>query len=518
MICSINRQAAGAKIGSWRALIMGLAVIAFSAMMIATPWGLGLSSDSLVYVGTARRISSGHGFTYLTDAGEFSPVNHYPPLYPAVMAALTRFGPDSLKAARWMNAVLFAANVVVIGGIAFGVTSSPGAGLMAGFLAFSSFPMVQIHSMAWSEPLFIFLTLLGVISLVVYVERSQRWMLCASGLSIGLSCLARYAGIAWILSGAVGVLSECRAKRKERVRDAVIFVSLGSLPLLMWAWRNSVFAGSAANRGVGFHPFGAEALLTALDSFCLWVFPAGIVFVPVWMRLIALAAFVLAILRFSSAEVLHRPPVRVARVFLLGYVVFIALARCCFDSAINFDTRIMAPAYLGAMILAIALTVPNLRMPAFESRSPSRLALFCLLASASAMQMTSGLMWWKRSYQDGIGFAQTDWRDSELLRFVDAADSSAAVFTNLPDVIYMLKGRQTAMIPRKFDPTSRLPNNKYAVEITRMRQELNRTHGAVVYFLADQRLWYLPSDRELQKDAGLFLVETKKDGFIYRAN
>ncbi len=498
--------------------IGGMALLAFCTTLIATPWGIGLAPDSLAYIGTARRISNGDGVTYLNDVGEFSPVNHYPPLYPSTIAALTLTGLDPLIAAKWMNAFLFACNVVLISLIAFAVTSSSGASLMAAFLTLTSFPMVQIHSMAWSEPLFILLGFSGFFFLAAYLRQSKRWMLCASAVSIALSCLARYAGIAWILAGTLGILFLSGQDRKKRIAHAILFSSLSSLPLLAWTWRNAAVAGSATNRALGFHPPGLQDLITALDSLCLWIFPPGIVAVPVWVRLFTLAVFFLLALRFSRTEVLQSRPVQLTCVFLFGYGLFVALARCYFDNAIKFDTRILAPAYVAAMILAVSLGAAWTRAEVLKSRSSSRFVFYGLVAVVFAMQMTTGLAWWRQSYADGIGFIGSAWRNSELIKFVDTVDSSRAIFTNVPDIIYMLRGRRTAMIPRKIDPKSRLPNKQYPVEIARMQQELNKTHGTVVYFHAEQRLWYLPSETELQRDADLRLVTAKKEGFIYRLN
>jgi hypothetical protein len=88
----------------------------------------------------------------------------------------------------------------------------------------------------------------------------------------------------------------------------------------------------------------------------------------------------------------------------------------------------------------------------------------------------------------------------------------------VPDTIYMLTGRRTHMIPRKADPKTRLPNSDYVLEIASMKERLRETNGAVVYFYGDERLWFLPSASELQRDSGLRLVAQKKDGCIYQLN
>jgi hypothetical protein len=486
------------------ALIGGLALLAFCTTLIATPWGIGLGADSLAYVGIARRLLNGLGVTYLTDVGGFSPVNHYPPLYPATLAGVALIGLDPLNAARWLNAFLFAGNVVLISLLVFTATSSFAATVIAGFLAFTSFPMVQIHSMAWSEPLFILFAFSGLFFLAAYLHRSKRWMLYASGLNIALSCLTRYAGVAFLATAALGIFSLNRHNRKKRVADTIILLTLASLPPMLWALRNYSLAGSAVNRVAGFHPPGVADLITALNSVCLWFFPAGVLAVPVWARAALLIGFVLLLLRFGKTAGFSQTPLfQLACVLVGGYGIFLLAARSFFDNAISFDTRILSPAYVAAMMVIVSIVTYWFKTKIFESQSPSRLIFYLLVILFSVVQTTAGVAWWRLSYIDGIGFAEPAWRNSELVRFVNNVKSSAVVFTNVPDILYMLTGRLTAMIPSKSDPKSGLPNKQYRIEIFAMKEQLRTTGGAVLYFHTEQRLWYLPSEAALQQDAGL---------------
>ena len=500
-----------------RGLIGGLALLAFLTTLIATPWGIGLGPDSLAYVGIARTLLKGLGVTYFTDVGGFSAVNHYPPLYPAMVAGVALMGLDPLTAARWLSAFLFAGNVALVSLIAFTATSSLGAVLIAAFLTFTSFPMVQIHSMAWSEPLFIFFAFSGLFLLGVYLQRSQRWMLYAAGVSIALSCLTRYAGIAFLGAGVLGLFFLNPYHRKEGIADTAVFFTLGSLPLMLWALRNFLLAGSAANRGIGFHPPGAADLSNAVSSICLWIFPAGIIEFPAWERVALLATFLLLAYRFGrTINFARNRLIQLTSISLAGYAFFLLAARSLFDNAISFDTRILSPAYIAAMIVGVSIMTHWHKTKIFESPSSSRLVWYGLVIIVAVAQTTGGMAWWRQSYKDGIGFAGPDWRRSRLVNFVNRVETSAAVFTNVPDVIYMLTGRLTEMIPNKNDPKSLRANKRYAAEVAAMREQLRMTGGVVVYFHAQQRLWYLPSETALQKDAGLSLVATTNDGYIYR--
>ena len=173
---------------------------------MCTPRGIGIYSDSVVYVGVARNLLLGQGLTYFDDNGQMAAVTHYAPFYPLVIAGLGLTGIDPLEGARWVSALLFAFNIILAGSIVFASTFSFAASVSASSLVLSAFPMVQIHSTALTEPLCLFLGFLGLHLLTLYLNGSKRSLLYLSALSIGLSCLTRYAGVVFVLTGATALL------------------------------------------------------------------------------------------------------------------------------------------------------------------------------------------------------------------------------------------------------------------------------------------------------------------------
>jgi hypothetical protein len=59
------------------ALVLGLAVMGFLGIILCTPGGVGIYSDSVVYVGVARNLLRGEGVSYFDDNGQMAPVTHY---------------------------------------------------------------------------------------------------------------------------------------------------------------------------------------------------------------------------------------------------------------------------------------------------------------------------------------------------------------------------------------------------------------------------------------------------------
>jgi hypothetical protein len=137
-------------------------------------------------------------------------------------------------------------------------------------------------------------------------------------------------------------------------------------------------------------------------------------------------------------------------------------------------------------------------------------------------QTINGVVWLRDSYDNGIGFAMDAWRNSELLTLVKNGQAPNLIFSNAPDFVYTLTGQRAAMIPRKVNPSkslqSSLPNQHYAADIARMREELKKHKGILIYFDGDDRLWYLPSKSELETSLPLRVLKTASDGTVYGIN
>lgn len=271
-----------------------LALIGAAILAVATRWGIGIYTDSVVYIGAARSILAGDGFQFLNDIGQLSPVTQYPPGYPWLVALLAWTGLDPLDSARSISIFFCAGNSLLVAYIAFRSTASLGAMLLTLFLSFAAFPMVYINSQALSEPPFIFLTLLGFCFLARYLRESDAASIYWFALAVGLSCLVRYVGFAFGLTGAAVILFHGRDDWRKRFIDAATFSVLAAIPIVAWVVRNYLQAGNAVNRTFGFHLPALADLLPSIDTVGHWLLPTSIVDNAPWpSRLFLLVVFLL---------------------------------------------------------------------------------------------------------------------------------------------------------------------------------------------------------------------------------
>src|SRR5437879_1284014 len=114
-----------------------LSLLGIVMLLFSTRWGVGLSPDSVAYIAAARDLLNGHGYTTILWA----------PLFPMFVTAIGLFRVDPLVGARGLNAVLFAANIALVGIIVRRYTRGlPLPSFLAGFFMLTSADMLAIHS------------------------------------------------------------------------------------------------------------------------------------------------------------------------------------------------------------------------------------------------------------------------------------------------------------------------------------------------------------------------------------
>src|SRR5215213_8834060 len=182
-----------------------IALLGMVLILQATPNGLGLSDDSIAYIAGARSMAAGDGYREAWLASN-QPVTHFPPAFSSVLALFGLLGADPLRAARWVNALLFGLNAALLGILGWRMTPSLTAGVVLAALFVTSGELFSVHAVAMSEPLFIFLSLLAFWMFDLYFERDHHWWwLVACGIFVGVAYLTRYAGLALVATFVVAL-------------------------------------------------------------------------------------------------------------------------------------------------------------------------------------------------------------------------------------------------------------------------------------------------------------------------
>ena len=336
--------------------LIGLAAIAGMLLLAhATQHGIGVAPDSVSYLEAARNLAAGRGVTTTEEDGaELRPLTRFPPLYPAALAAIARLGPDALDAARWLNLVLFGANIVLASLLV--ARCAPGARwlpVVAAVLIASSPEIAMLHGTALSEPLFLLLAFSGLLFLARHLETPKGRTLLAASMLIALAFLTRYMGGALVATGILAILLAPKARLNRRVKDAAAFAAIATLPIALWTLRNRLGGAPATGRRFAFHPIDADAIAVATGTVGEWLLARHVGAAPAWLFAAGLLLCTLHWLASGAARAAGAVLPRTLALFVLAYLFLLLASICFFDAATPLNGRILSPVLVAILVLAL---------------------------------------------------------------------------------------------------------------------------------------------------------------------
>ena len=214
---------------------------ALLVLMSTAPHGIALSPDSVGYISVARSLTAGMGLTMYDS----SPLTVQPPLYPAILSLTeSLFGLDPVDGARIINAGVFGL-IVYFSGLLFLRYFASLSFVVIGLVAVLLSPVLfRISIYAWTEPIFILLSLLFLLQLDGYLRRKSATNLLLLAIVTGLACLTRYIGIAFTVTGAAAILLLQRRDTRSKLLHLMLFGTISVVPLGAWAVRNYLHANT----------------------------------------------------------------------------------------------------------------------------------------------------------------------------------------------------------------------------------------------------------------------------------
>lgn len=475
--------------------------LAMGALVAMTTWGIGMSPDGVAYIRQAREIAS-----------DFSPSQsdaaHFAPLYPWILAATSRLA-DPIVSARWLNVLLLGGNVLLVGFLVRVATLRDPVFPLVAALMMCSAVVISAHALALSEPLFLFLSFAGLGWLGVYFDRRSGRIpfLIAAAVALGLALLARYAGIAGIVTGTFAVLFSSRIPRKTRFVHSIVFAGIAVAPLLLYLGGNLARGGAGTGRRLMFHPLEVSQAWQAVYTITSWLLlPPEILGMP---RLIAL--FVLlsccCIGWMLSASVFG--VVRIVRLYGLTYAAFLVVSVSLFDANTPFDDRILLPVFAAGLIVVLqALHHMTQRRTWLRLIGYAGLLVFVAAhVSKASTIVVSG-------YSMGWGFSSRAWRESQTLEKLHSFRNDLRIYSNAPEIIYLHTNREALPLPKQRFLTQRRANPDFGIELAAVKRKLAESCGLVVFFrhLPNQKA--VPAEQEVKTKLDLRVSSTHADGVI----
>ena len=426
----------------WLALaglgLVGAALICWAA---TGPYGIGVSPDSVEYIGTARNLVQGRGLRGYRGG----PLEHHAPLYPAALALLSlATGQDALVAARALNALLYGLFVVAAGWLAWRALGfSPLLTLGAAVGALAAWPVYAIAIMAWSEPLF---TAFGLAALALAYRYRDKGDLATSIALAGatlLACLTRYAGLVLLGFGVLVTARYTPGGWRAKLTRCVLYGLIAGAPVALWLLRG------LARTGVLWESSGIGKAWTAAHTLILLSRPLEAI--GSWYGLPALSRplLLLATLALVAAGLFLTLRWRGAgwgRAGLLALFVAVyvggLLVMQFMVNIIGSGGRFYAPIYIPILLLTLQ---GGRWLYAWDGWGRLRQVARAILIIAGLAWL--GFMGWTLAGKIGStlaegmpGYMNKRWRESPTLQYIQAAglEKRCEVYTNHVAGLYIL--------------------------------------------------------------------------------
>ena len=472
-------------------------VIGVLVVLRATPEGLALSDDSIAYIAGARSMLAGHGYREAWLASN-QPVTHFPPAFPFVLTLPGLFGADPLHSARHINALLFGLNAGLLGVLAWRMTPSLTAGAVIAAVFILNSELLQVHTAAMSEPLFIAFSLFAIWMFDLYFERHTHWLwLLFCGTFVGMAYLTRYAGLALIVTFVVALIILRDSWRKRFVSIGIFLAAV--LPwILGWGIRNRLGAENATNRVLAWHPITAENLQIGVRVFSDFFIPVeswrrevmkqpGIVEGMIVIVLIAVLVWVSvkAWKYFSEPQLVSAEEKMDAGsreiipfssgLYLFAYLAAIIAAMTMFDAATKFRLRILSPAFICLLILLVYLGI--------WLRSKNRGAVIIFTIIFIGFAFYKQVITVNELSRGGLGYASFQWYDSKAMDYLRELPEDVMIYTNEPGAVYLYTGRGSYVLPDRFDTSTAQVRAGFEEGVIKMQSEIH--DGTAVLALFD---------------------------------
>jgi hypothetical protein len=526
------------------------------------PWGY---NDPVEYIATAHSLDAGQGLGYVQGHGRFSPIRIHPPFYSLVLAAIGLFKANLIVASRWLNILAFVACIFIAGWIFYRYSRAPALGILTSALLLAFPQMHWMFSSAYSEPLFILLILSGGLSLVAWLHRERLSLLILSAVLVGLVPLTRYAGVAMLAAGSLSVLLLASGRPWARLKKALLFGLLASLPVLVWlVWTWFTSAHSLGGRSIGLTSSDLAAQFQAfrglfVDTVGRWVpfaSKAGLTYR--WRFLLAslglagilgLSAWAILRLRKNLRSDDQRFDLPIFSYFGLSAFFFVAVLLLTYlfsRPTIDIDNRMLLPLFVCCVLAlygAFALwetawsreSTLALLKTAFSqgwkkavwqrARSNGWKIAFQVLAWLVA---AACLVWYVPQaramvafYHKGDGLTAYRWGRSEIIRTVNALPADRPVISNDWQLLLLWTGRPIYGIWVSFPKTPPMQTTPYGTLRTDPAQTVFCTRGAALVVFNDfpsqfpDKLGKLSAEQKQDLLKGLIVYGRYPDGVIY---
>jgi len=481
----------------------------FFIIIVATSqFGVGISPDSINYIECARSILAGKGLVDIYN----KPFVTWPPLFPVILALGVKVGFNILNFARFFNGFIFGLLIYFSGKLFRQYVKSNYLALFGALIVLFSITYLYISEMLWSDSFFVLLGILFLYFLNCYSLKPKGFYLYFVSFCAALACLQRYAGVTLIFTGLTFFLFFPRKfSFSKKVQNAFIFGLISSFPLFLVLLRNflvsKTFTGIRSQASFSLLHYMIQTINCVMIYF---IHPSINFYVSLVIFGAFFGLFTIAIV-YNRSDKNRSSEMSVSLFFLVFFILF-NIGFIIYSSIhTNLDEipyRYLAIVY--APIIAFALVGIDCLKKMLDDLLNKKLlsnafiAILCLAWLQSSLYM--GVENINHMVHFGAGTCSNlQWEKSQLIRLLNFNRIKGGVFSNAPDVIYILCDIKAEMLPHR------------SGNLKDFSQKLSKHHdNYLVWFKRIGFRPYLLTVDELKMNYKIDLIKQLDEGSIYK--
>jgi len=390
---------------------------------------------------------------------------------------------DLFEGARILNAIFFGGTIFLTSLLIFRFTKSLGAAIIGSALILTSLSLVDIYSMVMTEPLFIFLMLLAILTLVRYLDTQKFYLLLISGSMVSLLIMTRYVGLSLLGAGGLSILLLSRTHWKRRLLDCVVFAGLTIAPLYVWLSRNASVDGSAVNRELIYHPMQPTLLRVFIAEVLSWFVPrilglprslrnilAVILMIP-WMGLYYFREVWSFFKKKGETRKDFWTLPWVLTFYVGSYIAILILNSTLLDAGttLSAPSRYLTPVFV-AVVMIFVIAIHKLVERHGRGLVPKVLVLLAgaTLVAIYSIQVIEQV---RDPFSVG-GFFEYKTKRAEAVPEFESLTPDVPIISNNPEMVYVMANRTAYMWPIQFDVYKLEDRDDFDVQIEATREKL----------------------------------------------
>lgn len=438
--------------------------VALAFGLLVTQSGTGISPDAIDYITAGKSIYNGEGFQSIWG----SPYVRQGPIYPLSIAAFMHLGFDAAQAARLIPILCFALLMFPL----FFLGKKMG-GFVTGYitcivcLVFS--PLLWLTSYAWTEMLYILLSVAAVFFLVKYseVKQPQYKLLVVAGFLTALLILTRYIGVTLLAAGLIMIIIKNRSQLSKLVRQGALFALISGLPVVPWLYRNFSVGSNLMGRDFSESSNGLldnmnSTVTTIADHFTADPFSDRVLEYSQSGSYIILAVAVACLVLVGLLARINSTDGKPLRRWLLNsyvpilciliYFAVLIVMGSRFRLGITLSERHAIPTYPFLIVLGVSFIYYAYRQIRKPSSRLGFLVIAAILFTAFIGFHADESLDFYRVARNGQGYNSTFWRNHEGIAWVDSnVPDDTKVYSNRSYAIAFLLDRPYNPVPHSSD-------------------------------------------------------------------